>query len=224
LLNIEKSHPIQRDKKHHYLKGSITWQKLASSKQLGLLYRWLAKSYNQIIKLCKLTLSCYLFFKKALTYSLTKFCDLKIRPLDFFTQFFTTSGLDYTDLGWFLNQKIILNKTRRALFLRKQEQRGDKKWDYKFLQWFIGFTDAEGCFLIQTKNKSEVQFCFKITLHIDDSAVLFLIKDKLGIGVVSIKGNTCTFSIHSFQLIVDVLVPIFDKYPLITHKQLDYRD
>lgn len=101
---------------------------------------------------------------------------------------------------------------------------GDTNWDYKILQWFIGFTDAEGCFLIQTKNKSEVHFCFKITLHIDDSAVLFLIKDKLGIGVVSIKGNTCLFSIHSFQHIVDVLVPIFYKYPLITHKQLDYRD
>ena len=217
LLNIEKSQPIQRgsDKKPIYLKGSFTGQKLASSKLLGLFYSWLAKSYNQIIKLCKLTLSCYLFFKKALTYSLIKFCDLKIRPLDFFTQIFTTSGLDYTDLGWFLNQNIIFNKTRRP---------GGKKWDDKFLQWFIGFTDAEGCFLIQTKNKSEVHFCFKITLHIDDSAVLFLIKDKLGIGVVSIKGNSCTFSIHSFQHIVDVLVPIFDKYPLITHKQLDYRD
>ena len=217
MLNIEKSQPIQRgsDKKPIYLKGSFTGQKLASSKLLGLFYSWLAKSYNQIIKLCKLTLSCYLFFKKALTYSLIKFCDLKIRPLDFFTQIFTTSGLDYTDLGWFLNQNIIFNKTRRP---------GGKKWDDKFLQWFIGFTDAEGCFLIQTKNKSEVHFCFKITLHIDDSAVLFLIKDKLGIGVVSIKGNSCTFSIHSFQHIVDVLVPIFDKYPLITHKQLDYRD
>jgi LAGLIDADG endonuclease len=105
-----------------------------------------------------------------------------------------------------------------------------KNWDYKFLQWFIGWflrihTDAEGCFLIQTKNQSEVHFCFKITLHIDaKNCCLFLIKDKLGIGVVSIKGNTCTFSIHSFQHIVDVLVPIFDKYPLITHKQLDYRD
>lgn len=71
---------------------------------------------------------------------------------------------------------------------------------------------------------SEVNFCFKITLHIDDSAVLYLIKDKLGIGVVSIKGNTCSFAVHSFQLIVNVLLPIFDKYPLITHKQLDYRD
>ena len=213
MLNIEKSHPIQRGsyKKPLYLKGSITGQKHGSTKLLGLLYRWLAKSYNQIIKLCKLTLSCYPFLKRALTYSLIKFCDIKIRPLDFFTQFFTTSGLDYTDLAWFLNQNFILNKRK-------------KKLDYKFLQWFIGFTDAEGCFLIQTKNQSEVQFCFKITLHIDDSAVLFLIKDKLGIGVVSIKGNTCTFSIHSFQHIVDVLLPIFDKYPLITHKQLDYRD
>lgn len=60
--------------------------------------------------------------------------------------------------------------------------------------------------------------------NIDDSAVLYLIKDKLGIGVVSIKGNTTTFAVHSFQLIVDALLPIFDKYSLMTHKQLDYRD
>ena len=99
-----------------------------------------------------------------------------------------------------------------------------KNIDNKFLQWFVGFSDSEGSFIIQTKNNSEVNFCFKITLHIDDSAVLYLIKDKLGIGVVSIKGNTCSFAVHSFQLIVNVLLPIFDKYPLITHKQLDYRD
>ena len=99
-----------------------------------------------------------------------------------------------------------------------------KEIDHKFLQWFVGFTDAEGSFLIQMKKESIVNFSFKITLHIDDSAVLFLIKEKLGIGVVSIKGNTCTFAVHSFQLIVDVLLPIFDKYSLMTHKQLDYRD
>lgn len=166
MLNIEKSHPIQRgsDKKPIYLKGSITGQKLASSKLLGLLYRWLAKSYNQIIKLCKLTLSCYLFSRTALTYSLIKFCYLKIRYVDFCTQFFTTSGLDYTDLGWFLNQNIKFNKPRRpCLFTGVRPKRaGEQNWDYKFLQWFIGFTDAEGCFLIQTKNQSEVHFFFKL--------------------------------------------------------------
>jgi len=46
----------------------------------------------------------------------------------------------------------------------------------------------------------------------------------LGIGIVSITGKTCSFRIHSFQLIVENLLPIFDKYPLLTHKQLNYRD
>ena len=154
MLNIEKSHLIGSYKKPLYLKGSITRQKLASCMLLGLLYMCLAKSYNQIIKLCKLTLSCYLFSRTALTYNLIKFCDLNIRSVDFFTQKFKTSGLDYTDLGWFLNQNINFNKpSNRA---------EGPHWYYKFLQWFIGFTDAEGCFLIQTKNKSEVHFFLKL--------------------------------------------------------------
>ena len=53
-----------------------------------------------------------------------------------------------------------------------------KNIDNKFLQWFVGFTDSEGTFVIQTKNNSEVNFCFKITLHIYNSAVLYLIKEK----------------------------------------------
>jgi len=99
-----------------------------------------------------------------------------------------------------------------------------KDKDHNFLQWFVGFTDAEGSFLTHIKNNSLVNFSFQITLHIDDSAVLYLIKEKLGIGIVSIKGNSCTYSVNSFQLIHQVLLPIFDKYPLLTHKQLNYRD
>jgi hypothetical protein len=157
--------------------------------QLGSLAfnKWWAKSYNQIIKICKLTLFSYIF-----------------HPLEFTK---TTEGLK-----GFL--KVVNNKKPEKKF----------KVNKNFLQWFVGFTDAEGTFLIQTKNNSEVHFCFKITLHIDDSAVLFLIKDKLGIGVVFFKGNTCNFTVNSLQLIVEVLLPIFDKYPLITHKQLNYRD
>jgi hypothetical protein len=53
------------------------------------------------------------FFKKALTYSLIKFCDLKIRSVYFLHKIFTTSGLGYTELGWFLNQNINFNEPRR---------------------------------------------------------------------------------------------------------------
>jgi FlaA1/EpsC-like NDP-sugar epimerase len=152
---------------------------------------------KQIIKLCKLTLSCY-FLSLAFSRLLAK--DKKA-----------------------LSDNFIKKSRFLDLFLNRNKK-PEKKMDNKFIQWFVGFSDAEGTFLIQTKKNSEVHFIFKITLHIEDSAVLFLIKDKLGIGVVSLKGNTCTFSVHSFQLLVEILLPIFDKYPLITHKQLDYRD
>ena len=52
--------------------------------------------------------------------------------------------------------------------------------DKSFLEWLAGFTDAEGSFSIHLKNKSIANFIFQITLHIDDSAVLYLIKEKLG--------------------------------------------
>ena len=42
----------------------------------------------------------------------------------------------------------------------------------KFLQWFVGFTDAEGHFIISTNSKGYVIFRFKIRLHVDDLEVL----------------------------------------------------
>ena len=70
----------------------------------------------------------------------------------------------------------------------------------------------------------EVHFLFQITLHIEDAAVLYKIRDRLGIGIVSVKWNTCSLRVNSFQVIINSLLPIFDKYPLLTHKQLNYRD
>lgn len=94
----------------------------------------------------------------------------------------------------------------------------------EFLQWFVGFTDAVGCFLINTKKAQEAYFTFKINLPINDIAVLYKIQNKLQIGVVFHNGKTCTFRVSSFQDILDKLLPIFDNYKLLTHKQLDYRD
>jgi hypothetical protein len=75
-----------------------------------------------------------------------------------------------------------------------------------------------------SKNTKQAHFVFKITLHIDDLNVLYLIQQKLKIGKVTKYKNTATFSVHSIKEILDSLIPIFDKYPLLTHKQMDFRD
>lgn len=183
----------------------------------------IVKIYNQIINLYKFTF-CYYYcyavslsllvtlatsYAKVLIYNTRLWMITRISILERFLKTFTT--LDNSSL-LSLKYKDIKNKNN------------EKELDTNFLQWFVGFTDAEGCFLIQSRNNSEIHFCFQITLHIEDSAVLFLIREKLGIGIVNIRGNTCSFTVNSFQLILDILLPIFDKYSLITHKQLDYRD
>lgn len=93
-----------------------------------------------------------------------------------------------------------------------------------FLQWFVGFTDAEGHFIISTNSKGYVTFRFIIRLHVDDLYVLQKINNNLNIGVVRVEGNSSVFVVTDLNSIRDVLLPIFDKYPLLTTKTLDLSD
>lgn len=98
-----------------------------------------------------------------------------------------------------------------------------------FLQWFVGFTDAEGNFSINpllSKDGltiSKVGFIFKIALHKDDEKVLRYISAKLGVGGVRLYKNECIFSVTDKKGILS-LISIFDKYNLNTSKYLDYLD
>lgn len=100
--------------------------------------------------------------------------------------------------------------------------------DSTFLQWFVGFTDAEGNFILNPlKNTkldiSRFSFMFKITLHQDDEAVLKYINDKLGIGGVRYYKKECIFNVTDKEGIA-LLISIFDKYNLNTTKHLDFLD
>lgn len=98
-----------------------------------------------------------------------------------------------------------------------------------FLQWFVGFSDAEGNFNINrllNKDKLTIasfSFMFKISLHKDDDKVLRYINDMLGVGGVRFYKNECIFSITDMKGI-NLLISIFDKYNLNTTKYLDYLD
>lgn len=66
--------------------------------------------------------------------------------------------------------------------------------------------DAEGCFLIRRKEfflKKKIYFSvslsFKIKLHKDDAEVLYIIKNKLGVGNIRFHGNEVIFAIEKFH-------------------------
>lgn len=98
-----------------------------------------------------------------------------------------------------------------------------------FLEWFVGFVDAEGCFKIKPKfrlDKTIVHsfyFEFEIKLHIDDKAVLDYICATLGIGKVYVRGNTCSWIVGNEQGI-RILLDIFRSFPLNGVKHLDFID
>jgi hypothetical protein len=92
-----------------------------------------------------------------------------------------------------------------------------------FLQWFVGFFDAEGSFSIIVNGKY-VSFTVRIRLHKDDIATLYEIQSKLGVGSVWLEGDTAVYQIKSFEDIKNVIIPLFDLIPLLTTKVLDYHD
>jgi hypothetical protein len=111
----------------------------------------------------------------------------------------------------------------------KTQTLGDISIDNNFNEWFVGFVDAEGNFLIGIDNRNKYtrfNFRFLIGLHVDDRPLLESIVSKLGFGkVINNKENTVSyFFITDTEVLKTKLFPILDKFPLNTTKHLDYLD
>lgn len=65
---------------------------------------------------------------------------------------------------------------------------------------------------------------FQIHLHLKDKELLFKIREVLDqIGNIHIsKNNSCLFKVESLSEIVNILIPFFDKYPLLSKKRGDF--
>ena len=105
--------------------------------------------------------------------------------------------------------------------------------DYKFLEWFTGFTDAEGNFNLVLRNLNGDKYSsrltalmatFQISLHIDDLPVLELIKKTLNCGLISRSALQVQDVIillarkRDQYSLIHVIVPIFKVVNLNTCK------
>jgi hypothetical protein len=95
-----------------------------------------------------------------------------------------------------------------------------------------GWADSEGSFIVKIFKKSssrlgwQVQVCFEINLHQKDLNILNIIKQFFGnIGGSILNRNTnkiSRFVVASLDDILNIIIPHFDKYPLLTQKRADY--
>lgn len=102
------------------------------------------------------------------------------------------------------------------------------KLEVQFLEWFVGFSDAESSFILhkvldKKGDISKFSFMFTIELHIDDVSVLEFIKNKLKIGNLRTYKDKCIFTVSDKQGVYQ-LISIFDKFNLNTTKYLDYKN
>ena len=96
--------------------------------------------------------------------------------------------------------------------------------------WVTGFAEAESSFSLKTSKKSTAKSGwsvipeFRIELHSRDTILLRKIKDYFGVGIISerLDRNIIFYSVQSVRDILNVIIPHFDKYPLITQKKADY--
>lgn len=92
-----------------------------------------------------------------------------------------------------------------------------------FQNWLVGFTDGDGSFTV-SKSNNNWQLKFKISQNKYNLRILNYIKSQLGIGNISTnnKSNMSNFKVTKLEYIGKYIIPIFDKYPLLTSKQINY--
>lgn len=68
----------------------------------------------------------------------------------------------------------------------------------------------------------EVLLSFRINLHKKDLALLERVQAFYAVGTISKGKDFACFSVQSIKDLINVIIPHFDKYPLVGDKQADF--
>lgn len=129
--------------------------------------------------------------------------------------------------AWLKNKRFFSNHQRlngEHLYKNKNKNK-NKNNSIEFEQWFVGFTDGNGSFHIwqqKVGDNKKWNLSFKLTQSSYDGKALNYIKRELGVGSIIKDGKKLKFFIRDIKKIESVLIPIFDKYPLLTTKYFYY--
>lgn len=91
--------------------------------------------------------------------------------------------------------------------------------------YLVGLYEGDGFFAITKKGKY-LTYELGIELSIRDVQLIYKIKSILGVGIVNFRKRKdiemVSLRIINKDHLKNILLPIFDKYPMLSNKQLDY--
>lgn len=134
-------------------------------------------------------------------------------------------------------KRSISTLTSRNTYVKMYDSQRQHAWINKFIhqrlngehpsskayfeQWLVGVTDGDGNFSINYSN-GKWGLSYKIAQSRYNLRLLYHIKKELGVGSVTKDNNKGQFFIRDRKHIENIILPIFDKYPLLTSKYFDY--
>ena len=132
----------------------------------------------------------------------------------------------YKFLLWIFLFFLFILQTNGCIFLLIPANKYDAhqytelNYDPLFIQWFVGFSDAESNFLISIDRRF-IRFRFLISLHKDDVKVLHFIKSQFNCGIVFKENfHYCSFVVQDLDHILNIICPIFISVPFKSNKHL----
>lgn len=154
-------------------------------------------------------------------------------------------GISGRQYAWFVNKRLFTSHQRLNEEHLKDKQQSSNSWKPKagrarganpgasashqdsiiFELWLVGFTDGDGHFGISKQGDgiyTKWGLIFKLTQSRYNIRVLNYVKKELGVGSITKDGTKAQFFIRDKKSIENILIPIFDKNPLLTTKYFDY--
>jgi len=126
---------------------------------------------------------------------------------------------------------VKINPDTVDMFVESNAPTGEGRQDEPQLNpWYVtGITDAEGCFTVAIVKDPKrligwrVIPKYQIGLHVRDRALLLKIQAFFGgIGSIGQTGDMVHFSVSSVKDLVNIIIPHFNTYFLLTQKAADF--
>lgn len=116
--------------------------------------------------------------------------------------------------------------------VRPQVPKPNLELNKEVKHWMAGFVSGEGCFFIKTsKSKTHklgmsVGLNFIVVQNIRDGYLMESFVQFFGCGSLTIaeKSGIARFAVSNFSQIVNIILPIFEEYPILGEKAKDLKD